>query len=322
MSDFRAVTRAGLAALIGARDLAPDLIAAESVWDVSWPLSPMTGPGAISAGFLDPLRAAFTGLHRRDLLFIGGNNIRDEGGTWCACVTHYVGTFESPLFGIPPSGHLVFLRAGEFYRIDGGRITRARIILDLPDLMRQVGRMPLPSLGTEITFPAPATQDGLCPGAGDGAASLDVVQRMLGDLHAYDPQTKSSAGQTGDGGTWADDMMWYGPAGIGSNYRWEGFVKDHRDAFLTAFPDRRGGNHYCRVGDGDYAAVSGWPSMTMTFRRDYLGVPATGRPLTLRVMDFYRIAAGRIAENWVLLDYGDLFHQMGVDLIERGTARG
>jgi len=320
MSDFRAVTRAGLAALIGARDLAPDLIAAESAWDVSWPLSPMTGPGAVSAGFLDPLRAAFTGLHRRDLLFIGGDNIRDEGGSWCACVTHYVGTFDAPLFGIRPSGHLAFLRAGEFYRIDGGRITAARIILDLPDLMRQTGRMPLPSLGTEITFPAPATQDGLCPATGDGAASLDIVQRMLGDLHAYDPQTKASAGQTGAGGTWAEDMLWYGPAGIGSNYRWDGFVRDHRDAFLTAFPDRKGGNHYCRIGDGDYAAVSGWPSMTMTFRGNYLGVPATGQPLTLRVMDFYRTAAGRIAENWVLLDYGDLFRQMGIDLIARSKA--
>ncbi len=34
-------------------------------------------------------------------------------------------------------------------------------------------------------------------------------------------------------------------------------------------------------------------------------------------MDFYRCADGRIMENWVLLDYLDLFQQMGVDLIER-----
>lgn len=320
MSDFRAVIRARLAALVAGQAAPADLIGAESVWDISWPLAPLTGPDAVMNRLIEPLRAAFTGLHRRDLLFIGGDNIRKDGGTWVACVTHYVGTFEAPLFGIRPSGHLAFLRAGEFYRIDGGRITAARIILDLPDLMRQTGRMPLPSLGTEITFPAPATQDGLCPATGDGAASLDIVQRMLGALHAYDPETKASAGQTGAGGTWAEDMLWYGPAGIGSNYRWDGFVRDHRDAFLTAFPDRKGGNHYCRIGDGAYAAVSGWPSMTMTFRADYLGVPATGQALTLRVMDFYRTAAGRIAENWVLLDYGDLFQQMGVDLIARSRA--
>jgi hypothetical protein len=73
--------------------------------------------------------------------------------------------------------------------------------------------------------------------------------------------------------------------------------------------------HYCRIGDGNYAAVSGWPSMTMTHKGDYFGVPATNRQLTLRVMDFYRCAGGKIMENWVLPDYLDLFQQMGRDLL-------
>jgi predicted ester cyclase len=189
------------------------------------------------------------------------------------------------------------------------------VILDLPDLMRQAGRAPFPAaLGAELTWPGPATHDGVCP-EGDGTASLDLVERMLSGLHAYDPETRASQGQTGEGGTWADDMLWWGPGGVGSNYRWEGFMRDHREPFLTAFPDRKGGNHYCRIGDGAYAAVSGWPSMTMTHRGPYLGLPATELPLTLRVMDFYRTAGGRIAENWVLLDYVDLFRQMGREIL-------
>ncbi|PRY94598.1 SnoaL-like protein [Hasllibacter halocynthiae] len=270
--------------------------------------------------FADALRGALTGLHRRDVLALAGSNRREEGGEWMAAICHYVGNLDAPLWGVPASGRLAMLRAGEFYRVEGGRIVKARIILDLPDLMRQGGRLPFPfSYGTEIAFPPPATQDGICPGA-DGTASLDLVERMLGDLHVYDPETIGSAGQTGEGGAWADDMLWWGPAGIGSNFRWEGFVKDHRKPFVEAFPDRKGGNHYCRIGAGDYAAVSGWPSMTMTWQRDYLGHgPADGRAMTLRVMDFYRctgVAGGaRIAENWVLLDYVDLFRQMGRDLI-------
>lgn len=110
--------------------------------------------------------------------------------------------------------------------------------------------------------------------------------------------------------------MWYGPAGIGSNFRWEGFVKDHRTPFLAAFPDRKGGNHYCRIGNGKYAAVSGWPSMTMTHTSEYLGVPTTGNALTLRVMDFYRCDMRQICENWVCLDYSDLFAQMSINLVE------
>lgn len=321
MPDVRQMTARILGDLLRGQSALPGGIAADCQWDVSAPLPPMIGPGAVEDGFLAPLREAFHGLHRRDEILIGGQNRRAQGGTWVASVTHYVGNFNAPLWGIAPSYHLAFLRAGEFYRIENGQIVQARIILDLPDLMRQCGRMPFAfSLGLETLFPGPATHDGVCPTAGEGKVSLDIVEGMLGDLHVYDPKSFGSSGQTGSTGYWHENMMWYGPAGIGSNFRWEGFVKDHRESFLRAFPDRKGGNHYCRISDGNYAAVSGWPSMTMTFQGDYLGVKADGRALTLRVMDFYRCEAGQIAENWVMLDYVDLFAQMGVDLIARGRA--
>jgi predicted ester cyclase len=60
--------------------------------------------------------------------------------------------------------------------------------------------------------------------------------------------------------------------------------------------------------------------MTMTHKGRYLGVPATDRALTLRVMDFYRCDNGLIAENWVLLDYVHLLSQMGVDVIAEAAA--
>lgn len=316
MTDLRPLTAALLDRLWRDPATAESALTATCAWDVSAPLPAITGPADVAETFLNPLRAAFTGLHRRNEMFIGGTNRRAVGGYWCAAVTHYVGNFTAPLWGIAPSGHLAFLRAGEFFRIEDGRIAQARIILDLPDLMRQCGRLPFPySLGLETLFPGPATHDGVYPTTGDGKVSLDIVEGMLGDLHVYDPKSFGSTGQTGTMGYWHEDMMWYGPAGIGSNFRWEGFVKDHREPFLRAFPDRKGGNHYCRIGDGHYAAVSGWPSMTMTFQGDYLGIKADGRALTLRVMDFYRCTQGQIAENWVMLDYVDLFAQMGVDLL-------
>ncbi|MEL6465156.1 MAG: hypothetical protein AAFQ58_09325 [Pseudomonadota bacterium] len=37
----------------------------------------------------------------------------------------------------------------------------------------------------------------------------------------------------------------------------------------------------------------------------------------LRMMDFYRCANRRSAENWVMLDYVAPVQQMGVDLIAR-----
>ncbi|PWJ19279.1 ester cyclase [Jannaschia seohaensis] len=317
MTDTRHFVRSGLDTLLKAPESAADILVRDAVWDMMAPVEQVAGRDAIVSEVIAPLRAAFVGLHRRDEIVIGGKNRREVGGRWVACVTHYVGTHRGPLWGVAPSGRLAFLRAGEFHRTAAdGRITESRIILDLPDLMRQAGRMPFAEgLGTEMLFPGPATHDGVCPDPRGGEASLDLIERMLAGLHSYDPGTVSSPGQTGEGGAWADDMLWYGPGGIGSNYRWEGFVSDHRAAFLTAFPDRKGGNHYCRIGDGNYAAISGWPSMTMTHQGPYLGVPATGKALTLRVMDFYRCANGRIAENWVLLDYVDLFRQMGRNIL-------
>jgi len=46
-------------------------------------------------------------------------------------------------------------------------------------------------------------------------------------------------------------------------------------------------------------------------------MPPTGRPVTMRVMDFYLHHEGLIRENWVPLDMLDLFRQMGVDLMAR-----
>lgn len=323
MDDARHLVRSGLAALLSAPDgerageRAP-LFAPDAVVHVSDPVGRLIGAGAIADGLIAPLRSAISSPRRRDLMVIGGENRRDYGGEWVACVTHITGLFTSALWGIAPTGKLIYLRIGEFWRVEAGRIVEGRLIIDLLDLLHQCGRWPLAEAhyGAPVTFPAPETQDGLCPvDRTRGAASLDVVERMLGALHVYDPESFGSDGQVGAGGTWAPDFAWYGPGGIGSTVTWPGFVDHHRAQFLAAFPDRRGGNHYCRIGDGAYAAVSGWPSMTMTHRGTYLGVPATGRPLTLRVMDFYRCADGLIAENWVLLDYIDLLRQMGVDVI-------
>ena len=319
--DFRLQMRRALDDILAKPSRAADHIAHDAVWDVAQPVNRLTGPAEVVGGFIKPLRSALSHVERRDILFIGGQNRLHDQGRWVATMTHYVGNFSAPLWGLAPSGSMVFLRSGEFYRIDdAGRILEAKILFDLPDLMRQIRRMPIPSLGDEITFPAPATQDGLCPPPSGMGDAFDVVDRMMATLGAYLPGTWTSEGQTGRGGVWASDMVWYGPGGIGSNYRWEGFVQDHRAPFLTAFPDRKGGHHFCRFGDANYAAMGGWPSIHATFAADYLGMAATGGPVTMRVMDFYRVARGRLAENWVFIDLVDLFLQGGRDLIAEANS--
>lgn len=325
MTNFRDATCSFLNHMISAPDKdLPELLgahlAADTDWEVAFPINRLQGPEAVLERLLLPLRRALTGIRRRDEIFIGAGNRLTGGGDWVASVTHYVGNFDAPIIGIQPSHSLTFLRSGEFYRIEGGRIAEARVTIDFLDLMRQANCFPLPHmLGSEMLFPGPATHDGVLPGQRErGEASLDLVEAMLADLIEFNPVNFTSRGQTGKDGYWHDDMLWFGPGGIGASYRWDGFRRHHREAFLTAFPDRQAGVSYCHIGDGDYAAVGALGSMTHS--GDYLGVEATGRELALRVMDFYRCAGGKIMENWVLLDYLDLFDQMGVDLLARAGA--
>jgi len=265
---------------------------------------------------VEPLCSAIDQVRRRDIIWIEGQNIREYGGKWVSSITHYTGNFNAPFCGLNPSNTLVFFRAGEFFQLnDSGKIIEARLIWDFVDLTIQIGRCPVPQYGNQMVFPAPETMDGILPTNGDAQNSYRIIEAMLDGLHEFDPETFGSENQTGETGTWHKDMLWYGPGGIGSNYRWEGFVKDHREPFLRAFPDRKGGNHYCRISQGKYVALSGWPSMTMTHQGEYFGIPPSGKALTLRVMDFYRCDERQIRENWVCLDYMHLFRQMGLDII-------
>jgi len=117
---------------------------------------------------------------------------------------------------------------------------------------------------------------------------------------------------------WHEKMMWYGPAGIGTCRGLAGYVDCHQLPFRRAFPNRKATGHYARIGDGDYAMTGGWPSIKAKHcGGGFLGLPPSGRDITMRVMDFYLCHEGLIRENWIPLDMIDVLRQMGVDIFAR-----
>ena len=148
----------------------------------------------------------------------------------------------------------------------------------------------------------------------DGQHSLGLVEAMIGGLMRYDKTDLKSMGMSRH---WHPAMMWYGPGGIGTSRGIGGFERHHQAPFLHAFPDRKGGTHRSRIAEGAYVASTGWPSVRATHRGDYLGVPASGRAIEMRVMDWWRCEGGLLAENWVFIDLPHLMLQMGVDLLDR-----
>jgi steroid delta-isomerase-like uncharacterized protein len=48
-----------------------------------------------------------------------------------------------------------------------------------------------------------------------------------------------------------------------------------------------------------------------THRGEFMGMPATEREATVQAVDIYRLTAGQIAEQWVIIDVLGLMQQLG-----------
>ena len=293
--------------------LTEQLYAKDCNFNAGAPVDHCAGTAAIIARFWQPLVHAFPDLERRTDILISG---QFNAGDWFASTGYFVGHFQNALFGIIPSGRPHFMRYAWFDRVVSDQVVESYVLLDLARLMIETGQWPLrPQLG-ESWSPAPATQDGLTLGAADPAASLEslkLVEAMIAGLMSYDRKSLSSMGMTR---FWTPQFQWYGPGGIGSARGHADYERAHQGPFLNAFPDRIGGNHKCRIGDGHYVASTGWPSLNAThLGDDWLGIAATGKRITQRIMDFWRREDDMLVENWVFIDMIDLIGQLGVDLL-------
>lgn len=282
------------------------------------PFEDLDGPDALFEQAYQPLLAAVPDLERRDfILTAGGTN----GHNWVGCAGHYLGVFERPWLGIPPTRHTVAMRYHEFFRIEDDQIVEMQAVWDIPQLMMQADAWPLaPSLGVEWLVPGPATQDGLTIPSDpeQAAASVELVLAMLSDMGKH-PRSGGPEVMNLEK-YWHPKMIWYGPAGIGSMRRISGFRHWHQIPFLKAMPDRHGAVTKADVffGDGNYVGTTGWPNMQMTLSGDgWLGIAPANQKLTMRSLDFWRIENGLIRENWVLVDLLHVYHQLGVDVFER-----
>jgi predicted ester cyclase len=294
-------------------DLVRQYVHEEVVWNGPHPLNQIRGRDELISRYWQPLLHAFPHLRRRTDILFGGSF---DGHDWVCATGYLIGRFMHDWIGIPATGAGTYIRFGEFSSLRDGKIDQTYVILDILDVLRQAGfRLPPNYGGQEWVVPGPITTDGLLLAPQDDAEterSLELVEAMLfkglrgfagGDLKVM-----------GMARYWHPDMFWYGPCGIGTTYGLKGFEDSHQAPFLRAFPDRVGGNHKARFAEGMYVASTGWPSLRCTHTGEYLGVPATGNKIGMRVMDWWRREGDLLVENWVFIDMVDLFLQMGVDI--------
>jgi hypothetical protein len=189
------------------------------------------------------------------------------------------------------------------------------------NLMGQIGSPVLPaSTGALIVTPGPRTHDGLLHGAHpteEGRATLDLIQRMVARLTGANVCTTKADLEL----DWAEDMLWWGPGGIGASYTQGRYLQQHCGPFEAGLDFVRYHGHPLEMAEGNFGGFFGWPSLTMRPKGPFMGLTcATDRTAEMRIVDLYRREGDKLAENWIFIDHLHFLKMLGVDLLERHAA--
>ena len=291
--------------------------------NVVHPINELSNLVEVGEQLWKPMRQAIPDVERRENIVAGG---RYRNTNWIGCLGHYVGTFANDWLGIPATRGIVAVRYAEGHELHDGKIAKSYVFIDFLDLMRQAGYWPIaPSLGREMRWLSPMTHDGVILTQQDNAISQSSIERVLRmhtalGLYNGQPPTRKVLDEMKMTEHWHPNFMWYGAGGIGTTRGLKGFEGYHQIPFLAAFPDRKGTDvgHFVRIGDGYYVVTGGWGYLQASHMGNgFLGMPATGKRVAMRVMDFYRCDDNTIVENWVPFDIPHLLLQMGVDVFGR-----
>ncbi len=295
--------------------------APELKWRGFHPFNEINGAEQVALQFWRPLKFSLTHMQNRvDILFAGQNSLRDEADVWVVSMGHLMGLFDRPWLGIRPTGKLTFLRYCAFHKIAGDRIVETAMYFDIPHLMVQAGQNPFPpQTAAHLVQPGPMPHDGLLLNeqpVQEGKKTLAVINAMISDLGQWDNGVSLEDELAR---TWHQDMIWWGPGGIGATYTIERYAKQHSGPFRAAFKDRSKTEHACRLAEGHYGGFFGWPNFTATPSGGFMGMPATDKPGEFRVIDIYRRAGDKLAENWIFIDLLHFWNRQEVDILARTT---
>ncbi|MDE0303892.1 MAG: ester cyclase [Albidovulum sp.] len=109
------------------------------------------------------------------------------------------------------------------------------------------------------------------------------------------------------------DFRWMGNFGCGSKFGLREFQDNWQRPFQAAFSDK-----VCideaRLFMGEWAAAFGRQEAVHT--GEFFGIQPTGKRVEIRYMDFWKVTDGKIADNWVMVDFPHVLFQLGHDVFE------
>jgi steroid delta-isomerase-like uncharacterized protein len=86
-------------------------------------------------------------------------------------------------------------------------------------------------------------------------------------------------------------------------------IKEHVAGWIASFPDLRFSIEQM-LGEGDRVVMQ--LRMEGTHLGPWLGIPASGKKLQIRMFTIHRVLQNKIVEDWVLVESLGIFQQLGV----------
>lgn len=285
-----------------------------------YPFREQEGADKAADVFWIPLKNSFARMQRRMDVFIGGTGEID-GKTWIMSMGHFMGLFDEDWLGIPRTRKMMNLRYAEFSCVENGKITQTGMFCDIIGVMQQAGVNPLPpSTGQHFVYPGPRNHDGLLfedAPEEEGQATLDLVNKMVNDLTELNLSGAMGCPPEVLAKSWSEDMVWYGPAGIGASYTIPRYQEQHQLPFRNNLTGKTFNGHVARFGEGNFSCFFGWPNLTNQPLGGFLGLPGGEVKADMQVVDVYYREGDKLVENWVLIDIPYWLKQQGLDVFER-----
>ncbi len=286
-------------------------------WEGVFPFMYQSGIQAVADVFWKPVKTSLTALQRRQDVFMAG--VGTDNKTWVVSMGQFVGLFDQELLNIRTTGKMQHLQYVEFTEVKDGKIQHTAMFVDLLGFMKEAGCYPLPpESGHYFVYPGPREHNGLMfedAPEEEGIASFEASKNMMEYLDenmSSEPYTRTETMQK----FWTDDMIWYGPCGIGASYTIPRYQIQDQMHFREGLTDSGMVEYHSWFGEGHFACY--YAEMTATSRGGWLGMAAGGGPLEMRGdLDIYYIKDGKISENWCLIDLPHWLYQQGVNVFER-----
>ena len=291
------------------------------LWRGFHPFNMIRGSEEVSKTFWQPFLKSIKKCQRREDIFLAGfNEIQGHEGIWVVSMGHLMGLFDENWLGIPATHKLIMLRYCEFNKIEKEKIIETAMFFDIPHLMVQAGIKPFTSqTAAHLVQPGPRTHDGLLFEKQDekeGKKTKEAIESMVSDLQdwkSFDHESlKNELKQS-----WNDDMIWWGPEGIGATYTIDRYASQHSGPFRAGFKDRKFVGHICRIAEGNYGGFFGWPNLSLIPNGDFMGMPSSQIPGEMRVIDIYRREGKKLSENWIFIDLLHFWKMQGIDILEK-----